>query len=94
MTDTTTGTGTVIAGSAKEKLRSCVERIERLEEERATLAGDIKDIMDQAKSEGFDSKVIKEVLKLRKMDPADRRDHDAVLTTYLHALGMIEEDAA
>jgi uncharacterized protein (UPF0335 family) len=92
MTDTTTA-DTVIDASAKEKLRSYIERIERIEEEKTALSSDIKDIMDLAKSDGFDAKVMRDLLKLRKMDPADRRDRDAVLTVYMHALGMLDGEA-
>jgi uncharacterized protein (UPF0335 family) len=80
-----------IAQSAKDQLRSFVERIERLEEEKAALAGDIRDLFAQAKSSGFDTKALRKVIKLRKQEASERRDEEAVLATYMHALGMLEE---
>jgi uncharacterized protein (UPF0335 family) len=79
-----------IAQTAREQLRSFVERIERLEEEKAALAGDIRDLFAQAKSSGFDTKALRKILKLRKQDADERRDEEAILATYMHALGMIE----
>lgn len=73
---------------AKEQLKSYVERIERLEEEKAALSGDIKELFDQAKSQGFDTKVLRALIRLRKQDPDDRSQYEAVLVTYMHALGM------
>ncbi len=81
-----------IAQAAKDQLRSFVERIERLEEEKAALAGDIKDLYAQAKSTGFDTKALRTVVRLRKQDATERRDHEAVLATYMHALGMLEAE--
>jgi uncharacterized protein (UPF0335 family) len=78
------------AQSAKEQLRSFVERIERLEEEKAALGGDIRDLYAQAKSSGFDTKALKKIIRLRKQDASERRDEEAVLATYMHALGMLE----
>ena len=82
--------GNSTAQLAKDQLRSYVERIERLEEEKAALAGDIRDLFAQAKSSGFDTKALRMVIKLRKQDAAERRDQEAVLATYMHALGMLE----
>ena len=79
-----------IAQTAKDQLRSFVERIERLEEEKAALAGDIRDLFAQAKSTGFDTKALRKVIKLRKQDASERRDEEAVLATYMHALGMLD----
>jgi uncharacterized protein (UPF0335 family) len=79
-----------IAQTAKDQLRSFVERIERLEEEKAALAGDIRDLFAQAKSTGFDTKALRTVIRLRKQDASERRDQEAVLATYMHALGMLE----
>jgi uncharacterized protein (UPF0335 family) len=75
---------------ARDQLRSFVERIERLEEEKAALAGDIRDLFLQAKSSGFDTKALRTVIRLRKQDAAERRDQEAVLATYMLALGMLE----
>jgi uncharacterized protein (UPF0335 family) len=79
-----------IAAGAKDQLRSIVERIERLEEEKAALSGDIKDIYAQAKSTGFDTKALRTIIRLRKQDANERRDHELLLATYMHALGMLE----
>jgi len=85
-----TSEATAIAQPAKDQLRSFVERIERLEEERAALAGDIKELFAQAKSSGFDTKALRKVIRLRKQDAAERREEEAVLATYMHALGMLD----
>lgn len=77
-------------GVARDQLRSFVERIERLEEEKKTIADDIKDVFGEAKSTGFDTKVLREVLKRRKQDKDERMEFEAVLDTYLAALGMID----
>jgi len=82
--ETTVQTG----GIAADRLRSIIERVERLEEERKALAGDIKDIFSEAKSAGFDVKVIKEILKLRKMEPAQVEEQETLLDIYRRALGM------
>lgn len=76
------------AGFAAEQLKSFVERIERLEEEIATLNDDKKDIYAEAKGMGFDVKVLKEVIKIRRQDKAEREEMEAVLDLYLQALGM------
>jgi uncharacterized protein (UPF0335 family) len=81
-----------IAPGAKDQLRSFVERIERLEEEKAALAGDIRELYAQAKSTGFDTKALRAVIRLRKQDASERRDQELVLATYMHALGMLEAE--
>lgn len=75
-------------GIAADRLRSIIERVERLEEERKALAGDIKDIFSEAKSAGFDVKIIKQILKLRKMEPAQVEEQETLLDIYRRALGM------
>ena len=75
---------------AKDKLRSYVERIERLGEEVAALQSDIKDIFDEAKSTGFDTKALRTVIRLRKKSAEERREEEAILDVYVHALGMAE----
>lgn len=75
-------------GVAGERLRSLVERIERLEEEKKTIAGDIRDIFLEAKSAGFNVKVMRAVLKLRRQDEAQRREEQELLDIYAHALGV------
>ena len=76
------------SGFAKEHLRSFVERIERLEEEKKALADDIREVYSEAKGTGFDTKVIRQVVRLRKMESADRQEQEAMLDLYLSALGM------
>ena len=76
-------------GVAGERLRQFIERIERLEEEKAALAGDIREVYAEAKGVGFDPKIMRQVIKLRKMDKDEVQEQDALLETYLHALGML-----
>lgn len=71
------------------QLQSIVERIEKLEDERSLLASDIKDILEEAKSNGFDPKIIKKVIALRKQDAQKIAADQAVLETYMSALGML-----
>lgn len=73
---------------AADRLRSIVERIERLEEERKALASDIKDIYAEAKSAGFDVKVIRQIIRLRKQEPAEVEEQETLLDIYRRALGM------
>lgn len=75
-------------GVAGERLRSFIERIERLEEEKAALAEDIREVYSEAKGNGFDVKIMRQVVRLRKMDTSDRQEQEAILDTYLAALGM------
>lgn len=75
-----------VGGIAADRLRSIVERIERLEEEKKALSGDIKDIFQEAKSAGFDIKVLRQVLRLRKMDQAALQEQDTLLDLYRRAL--------
>jgi uncharacterized protein (UPF0335 family) len=76
------------SGFAKEHLRSFIERIERLEEEKKALADDIREVYSEAKGTGFDAKVMRQVIRLRKMESADRQEQEAMLDLYLGALGM------
>jgi uncharacterized protein (UPF0335 family) len=73
---------------AHGQLRTVVERIERLEEEKKTIAGDIKEVYAEAKSNGFDVKVLRKVISLRKKDANERQEEEAMIETYLAALGM------
>ncbi|MEQ9813061.1 MAG: DUF2312 domain-containing protein [Azospirillaceae bacterium] len=75
---------------AGDQLRSFIERIERMEEEKAALTADIREIYAEAKARGFDTKVMRQVVKLRKMETADRREQEELLELYLGALGMAE----
>ena len=76
--------------STNNQLKAIVERIERLEEENAEIAITIRDVFLEAKGSGFDVKVLRQVLKLRKLEPADRQEQEILLETYLAALGMAE----
>lgn len=73
---------------AADRLRSFVERIERLEEERSALSADIREIYSEAKGVGFDTKILRQVVRLRKMDSADRQEQEELLTIYKEALGI------
>ena len=73
---------------ARDQLKSIVERIERLEEEKAALAEDIKEVYAEAKANGYDTKTLRTVIRLRKQDSAERQEQEALLDLYLHALGM------
>jgi uncharacterized protein (UPF0335 family) len=75
---------------AKDHLRAFVERVERLEEEKKAIADDIRDVYAEAKANGFDAKALRSVVRLRKQDVNERKEHEAILETYLHALGMLE----
>ena len=77
-------------GVARDQLRAFIERIERLEEEKKTIADDIKDVSAEAKGTGFDTKILKKVIAIRKQDHDERLEQEAILDTYLLALGMIE----
>ena len=74
---------------AKDQLKAFVERVERLEEEKKAIADDIRDVFAEAKANGFDVKALRTVVRLRKLDANERREQEAVLETYLHALGML-----
>jgi uncharacterized protein (UPF0335 family) len=80
------------AGVARDQLKSIVERIEKLEEEKAAIAGDIKEVYAEAKANGFDAKTLRQVVRLRKQDSTERQEQEALLDLYLHALGMITGD--
>lgn len=75
-------------GVARDQLKSFIERVERLEEEKATIAEDIKSVFGEAKAMGFDGKVMKEILKLRKMDDTVRQEWEHLRDTYGHAVGI------
>jgi uncharacterized protein (UPF0335 family) len=77
-----------VGGVAGKRLKSFVERIERLEEEKAALAEDIKEVYGEAKATGFDAKTMRKVIKLRKMDLEKRREEDELLELYKAAIGM------
>ena len=75
--------------SAKDQLRAFVARIERLEEEKAALAADLREVYAEAKSSGFDAKTIRTIVRLRKMEKHQLDEQDALLETYRNALGMV-----
>ena len=77
-----------VGGIAVERLRSFIERIERLEEEKAALAADIREVYAEAKSTGFDVKIMRQVIRLRKMDRDDRQEQEHLLDLYKQALGL------
>jgi uncharacterized protein (UPF0335 family) len=79
-----TGAGAINAGH----LRAFIERIERLEEEKKALAGDIKDVFGEAKANGFDAKVMRKILSIRRQDRDKRMEEETILDLYLNALGM------
>jgi len=80
------------AGFAKEQLKSFIERIERLEEEKKTIADDIKDVFAEAKGTGFDTKALREILRIRKQDADQRAEHEAIVDLYMQALGMLSPE--
>ena len=79
---------TEVGGIAADRLRSLIERIERLEEEKKALSGDIRDVFAEAKSAGFDVKIMRAILKLHKMNAADRDEQEFLLDTYRKALDL------
>lgn len=79
---------TEIGGLAVDRLRSLIERIERLEEEQKALSSDIRDVFAEAKSAGFDVKIMRTIIKLRKMNAADRDEQETLLETYRRALDL------
>ncbi|MGI9379793.1 MAG: DUF2312 domain-containing protein [Methyloligellaceae bacterium] len=79
------------SSATKNQLKSFVERIERLEEEKTALSADIKEVYAEAKAMGFDNKALRAVIRLRKVDDTERREQEAILETYLQALGMLPE---
>ena len=74
---------------AKDQLKAFVERVERLEEEKKAIADDIRDVYAEAKGNGFDVKTLRVVVRLRKQDINERKEQEAILETYMHALGML-----
>ena len=80
-----------VGGIAGDRLKSFIERIERLEEEKRALAEDVKEIYSEAKGAGYDVKIIRQIVRIRKMDEDDRDEAEALLDTYLRAIGMKPE---
>ena len=79
---------------ARDHLRAFIERIERLEEEKATLLEDIREVYAEAKGTGFDPKIMRQVVRIRKLEPDQRQEQEYVLDTYLSALGMLDQSGA
>ena len=77
-----------MADSADDRLRLLIERVERLEEEKKGISDDIKDVYAEAKATGYDSKIMKQIVRLRKLKPDDRREMELLLETYKSALGI------
>ena len=77
-----------VGGVAGERLKSFIERVERLEEEKRALAEDIKEVYSEAKGVGFNVKIMREIVKLRRLDSDDRDEQDALLDLYARAVGM------
>jgi uncharacterized protein (UPF0335 family) len=85
---------TTLQGSAQNQLRQLIEQIERLEEEKKATAGDIRDKYAEAKALGFDPKIMRKIVSLRKKSQTDRQEEEAILETYMHALGMLADPLA
>jgi len=80
-----------VGGIAGERLRSFIERIERLEEEKRTLGEDIKEVFAEAKGSGFDTKIMRQIIKIRRMDKDDLDEQESLLDIYKRALGMLPD---
>ena len=81
-----------LQGTTRDQLRAFIERIERLEEEKAALAADIREVYAEAKAMGFDAKTLRVIVRLRKQDLHERQEQEALLATYMVALGMVPEE--
>jgi uncharacterized protein (UPF0335 family) len=79
----------VLTATSQGRLRTIVERVERLEDDKAAVAADIKEVMSEAKGEGYDVKIIRQVVRIRRMDKAKRQEAEAILDLYLSALGEV-----
>ena len=80
-----------VGGVAVDQLKSIIGRVEKLEEEKAGISADIREVFAEAKGNGFDIKAIRTIIKMRKMDASEREELETVLDTYLHALGMLPD---
>lgn len=79
------------SGITAEQLKSYIERVERLNAEKEALTGDIREVFSEAKANGFDVKIMRQIIRIRKMDADDRREQEALLETYMAALGMLAD---
>ena len=82
------------SGFAKDQLKSFINRIERLEEERAALSADIREVYSEAKGTGFDTKIMRQIIRIRRMDKDDVDEQETLLDIYKRALGMLPDEAA
>lgn len=82
---------TRVGGVAVDQLKSIIGRVEKLEEEKAGISADIRDVFAEAKGNGFDVKAIRTIIKMRKMDASEREEQETLLDTYMRALGMLPE---
>jgi uncharacterized protein (UPF0335 family) len=80
-----------VGGVAVDQLKSIIGRVEKLEEEKTGISADIRDVFSEAKGNGFDTKAIRTIIKLRKMDASEREEQETILDTYRRALGMLPE---
>ena len=87
MADDSSNLDTTLGATAQGKLKSLIERIERLEEDKAAVASDLKEVYAEAKGEGFDTKILRKVVRLRKADIAKRQEEEALIALYLSAVG-------
>jgi len=78
---------TILNGAAQGRLKSFIERIERLEEDKAAIMADLKELFAEAKGEGFDTKIMRKVVRLRKQDSAKRQEEEVILDLYISAIG-------
>lgn len=83
-------TDTAATRFAVDQLKAFVERVEKLEEEKKAIGDDIRDVYAEAKGNGFHVKALRQIIKLRRMEPHEREEEDAILETYMHALGMLK----
>lgn len=81
-------------GIARDQLRAFIERIERLEEEKKAIADDVKEVYAEAKGSGFDTKAMRQIIRIRKQDRNERAEQEAILDLYMHALGMADAPVA
>lgn len=80
-----------VGGLAADQLKSIISRVEKLEEEKAGIAADIRDVFAEAKGNGFDVKAIRSIINIRKQDASEREEAENILDTYMHALGMVPQ---
>lgn len=80
-----------VGGVAVDQLKSIISRVEKLEEEKSAIAGDIRDVFAEAKGNGFDTKAIKQILKIRRMDAQQAEEQETIFDTYRRALGMLPQ---